>query len=442
MVNVIYFVKGRKITMNNLKQTDIEKNGKMILDLVKEVIDETGPRLPCSEEEKRGAAKFAEQVTRETGLETKTEGFKCAPVASIGFIPVLGYLGYAGTVLFYLSPIASFIISICLLLYAVLQIFTYTGVLDILFKKKPSQNVYATLEPKSGVVDRTILLSGHLDSSWCWQLSAINPNTMMMKTIIGVISIAGVALVSLIAMCKGATSFMFWTTDIVDVQAKTITNVGHLIMYILPIFAVPGCYWLSQYLTWDKKVASPGAMDNLTGCELGLSVVKYYKEHMDELPENTRLMCAGLGCEEAGLKGSEAFTKAHKADFNEHYYSINLDSFRDYDHFNAIKGDTWLFTKFDKDLTTIAIDTMKEIGVPNPGAIENPVGGCDSTPFKRAGVKTITIAAQDPRPTNYYHTYNDTVEGLNIPTLEKSFELVVKMVPKVVEYDKNPKEQV
>ena len=421
-----------------MKETEIKQNAENILNLVKEVIDETGPRLPGSEEEKRGAAKFAEQITRETGLETTTEPFKMAPVASIGFIPVLGYLGYLSLILFYLTPIASFILALGLLIYAILQIFTYTGVLDFLFKKHPSQNVYATLEPNSGKVDRTILLSGHLDSSWCWQLSAINPNTMMVKTIIGVISVATIALVSLIAICNGALSFMFWAQPggILDVDEKKIANFGYLIMYIIPIFAVPGCYWLSQYLTWDKKKASPGAMDNLTGCELGLAVVKYYKNHPEELPENTRLICAGLGCEEAGLKGSEAFTKAHKADFDAHYYNINLDSFRDYEHFNAIKGDTWLFSKFDKDLVNITFEALQEIGVPNPGIIENPVGGCDSTPFVRAGVKTVTIAAQDPRPTNYYHTYNDTVEGLNLPTLEKGFELIVKMVPKVVEYDK------
>ena len=419
-----------------MKEQDIKQNGKMVLGLVKEVIDETGPRLPGSEEEKRGAEKFAEQITRETGLAPTTEGFKMAPIASIGFIPVLGYVGYAAAVLFYLTPIAGLIIAALAFVYAILQIFTYTGVLDFLFKKKPSQNVYATLEPKSGIVDRTILLSGHLDSSWCWQLSAINANTMMIKTIIGVLSIGGVALVSLIAVCNGALSFMFWTTNIIDASAKTIKNVGYLLMYIVPIFAVPGCYWLSQYLTWDKKKASPGAMDNLTGCELALATVKYYKEHMNELPENTRLICAGLGCEEAGLKGSIAFCKAHKQDFNEHYYSLNLDSFRDYDHFNAVKGDTWLFSKFDKDLVNLTVETMKELDLPTPGIIENPVGGCDSTPLYRAGVKTVTIAAQDPRPTNYYHTYNDTVEGLNLETLEKGFELIVKLVPKVVELDK------
>ena len=419
-----------------MKESEIKKSSQDVLNRIKEIIDETGPRLPGTEEEKRGAEKFAEQITRETGLETKSDPFKMAPVASIGFIPVLGYLGYGAALLFYLSPIASLILAVGLLLYAVLQIFTYTGVLDILFKKHPSQNIYATLEPKSGVVDRTILLSGHLDSSWCWQLSALNPNTMAVKTALGVASIGAIALVSLIAVCNGALSFWFWTDGIIDTTAKTIKNVGYLIMYLVPIFAVPGCYWLSQYLTWNKEKASPGAMDNLTGCELALETVKYYKNHMDELPENTRLICAGLGCEEAGLKGSLAFCKAHKADFNEHYYNINLDSFRDYDHFNAIKGDTWLFSKFDKDLINMTVETMKEIDIPTPGIIPNPVGGCDSTPFARAKVKTVTIAAQDPRPTNYYHTYNDTVEGLNLPTLEKGVELVVKLVPKVVEFDK------
>ncbi len=112
-----------------MKDAEIKQNAQLILDNVKEIIDETGPRLPGTEEEKRGAEKFAEQVKRDVGLDTTTEHFKMAPVASIGFIPVLGYLGYVSAVLFYLSPIASFIMAALLLIYAGLQIFTYTGVL-------------------------------------------------------------------------------------------------------------------------------------------------------------------------------------------------------------------------------------------------------------------------------------------------------------------------
>lgn len=422
-----------------MKEDAVKQNGKLVYDLIKEVVDEVGPRLPGTEEEKKGAELFAKQIKREIGLETKTEPFKMAPVASIGFVPVLGYLGYVATVLFYLSPIVSMILALGLFVFAILQIFTYTGVLDFLFKKYPSQNVYATLEPTSGQVDRTIMLSGHIDSSWCWNLSLQNPKTMMLKTILGVVSIGMVALVSLIAVCNHAFSFTFWTEAIIDKSNNSIANIGYLIMYLVPILAVPGCYWLSQYLTWDKKKASPGAMDNLSGCEIALAVVKYYKENPDELPENTRLIVAGLGCEEAGLKGSLAFCQAHKADFNEHFYSLNLDSFRDDEYFAAVKGDTWLMSHFDKDLVDLTVESMKECGIEKPGVIENPVGGCDSTPLYRAGVKTVTICAQNPVPTSYYHTINDTVEGLSMYSLEKGFEVVTKLVPKVVELDKKNK---
>ena len=52
----------------------------------------------------------------------------------------------------------------------------------------------------------------------------------------------------------------------------------------------------------------------------------------------------------------------------------------------------------------------------------------DSTAFAKAGIKTITLNAQDPRPTDYYHTTNDGMDNLNIDTLEKGFDVVVELI--------------
>ena len=60
--------------------------------------------------------------------------------------------------------------------------------------------------------------------------------------------------------------------------------------------------------------------------------------------------------------------------------------------------------------------------------IENPVGGSDSTAFARAGFKTVTINAQDPRPTDYYHTTKDGLDNLRIDTLEKGYEVVKELI--------------
>ena len=141
---------------------------------------------------------------------------------------------------------------------------------------------------------------------------------------------------------------------------------------------------------------------------------------------------------EAGLKGSTAFVKRHKKDawFNETLYNVNLDSFRDDNNFNAVKADLWLGTYFDKDLINMSCEAMKDAGL-KPHIIFNPAGGCDSTPFCKAKIKTVTLNAQVPTITDYYHTPNDTVEGLSMFSLEKAIETVINLIPKIDKYEKN-----
>lgn len=76
-----------------------------------------------------------------------------------------------------------------------------------------------------------------------------------------------------------------------------------------------------------------------------------------------------------------------------------------------------------------------------PGVILNPAGGCDSTPFIRAGIRTVTLCAQNPTTTDYYHTYNDTVENLDKSVLDDSFEMIVNVVNATAEFDAEKNEK-
>ena len=125
-------------------------HGQKMYDLVKEVIDVTGPRLPGSEEEKQGAKIIADQIQRELGASPRTETFKTPRHACISAIPWLGWGAFIAFAGFYLSPIASLAISAFLLLFALTHIFYYSHLLDPLFPKDQSQNVYAVIPPKSG----------------------------------------------------------------------------------------------------------------------------------------------------------------------------------------------------------------------------------------------------------------------------------------------------
>lgn len=409
--------------------TTAKIGAKMIFDFCKEIIDKHGPRLPGSDEEKAAQADIAKIMEEATGVKPTVEKFTLAPRASIGAIPYLGYAGFIALVLYYIHPIASLIVSLCTLLFAIVQVFTYKGWFDKLFKQEESCNVYSVIDGK-GEIDHTIVFSGHADSSWLWQMAAKNPKTMILRTVYGVVGVVAIIIGSLLRL--------------VVVPRLTLSPVGNtpmtaldIALYIIPLLFIPGIYSLCIYLSHDKTKASPGAMDNLTGVGASIFMGKYFKENPDKLPDNCRIIIASLGSEEAGLKGSEAFMKAHAGDKDLliNPYFFNIDSLRDYEHFNAVKGDSWLMSKFDDDMKNMLVKAFENAGV-KPNIIVNPVGGCDSTPICRAGYKTITFAAQKPDVTDYYHTYRDTCDGLDMNTLEKSVDIIIDVTEQIHEHQK------
>lgn len=404
-----------------------QQGAKMIFDFCKVIIDKHGPRLPGSAEEKAAQKDIAAIMENATGVTPKIEKFMLAPRASIGAIPYLGYAGFVALALYYIHPVLSFIVSLCTLLFAVVQVFTYKGWFDRFFKQEESCNVYSVMDGK-GPIDHTIVFSGHADSSWLWQMAAKNPKTMILRTVYGVVGVVSIIIGSLLRFFAG-----MWSV----VKPEDLSAGYYIFLLITPLLFIPGIYSLCIYLTHDKKKASPGAMDNLTGVGASIFMGKYFKDNPEKLPDNCRVIIASLGSEEAGLKGSEAFMKAHAGDekllINPYFF--NIDSLRDYEHFNAVKGDSWLMSKFDDDMKNMLVKAFENAGV-KPNIIVNPVGGCDSTPICRAGYKTITFAAQKPDVTDYYHTYRDTCDGLDMNTLEKSVDIIIDVTEQIHEHHK------
>lgn len=407
--------------------TTAKTGAKFIFDFCKTIIDKHGPRLPGSEEEKAAQADIAKIMETATGVKPTVEKFTLAPRASIGAIPYLGYAGFIALALYYIHPVPAFIVSLCTLIFAVVQVFTYKGWFDKLCKQEESCNVYSVMDGK-GEIDHTIVFSGHADSSWLWQMAAKNPKTMILRTVLGVVGVVSIIIGSLLRFIFG-----MWSV----VKPDDMGTPFYLFLLITPLLFIYGLYSLCIYLSHDKKKASPGAMDNLTGVGASILMGKYFKENPDKLPDNCRVIIASLGSEEAGLKGSEAFMKAHAGDKNLliNPYFFNIDSLRDYDHFNAVKGDSWLMSKFDDDMKNMLVKAFENAGV-KPNIIVNPVGGCDSTPICRAGYKTITFAAQKPDVTDYYHTYRDTCDGLDMNTLEKSVDIILDVTEQIHEHHK------
>lgn len=390
---------------------------------IKRIVDAVGPRLPGSAAERKGAELIAEEFTKVSGSKAILEEFLVRPLCAIGAIPILGYIIALSPILFLIFPIGAIIAVAFALIFAVLQVFTYSNVLSFLFPKKLSQNVYSIIEPASGQTDYTIVFAGHMDSSWNWNLALKKPTLMWVKLPYGVLG-GVVTLILALFKVLGQNQIISWWSDWYG-------------LLIIPF--IPGFWFVCNFLSYDIKKASPGAMDDLSGVAANLQIVRDLKAHPDRIPKNCRIILLGTGSEEAGIFGSKEFAERHENDLLKNSWVICVDGVSDFEHFHIIDGDTWLFTKYDEDLCQMSAQSMKEVGVIPGTRQKNPVGGTDGGSFCRKGIRTVTLLAQNPIASDYYHTKNDRPERLDIRAMDKMNEVLALLIKKIDLHEKNTK---
>ncbi len=438
---------------------ELRKYAQEAYEHVEYIANEIGPRTPGTEGEKKLHDHMSGKL-KDLGLNPKTEKFIFAPFASIGGLPYAGWGGIIITILTilgivignanllglaYEAGIASMAIHFLATAYTVLlwtwivcSIFKYKTWFDWCFKQEISHNTYAELLPDDGGYDYTIFLSGHTDTSWTLKHSAIksklNPAFIYIKIGIGAISTALASLIAIV--CFVLNAICVFSPDFGNVDCIEVYQLMSLIAMFSAPFLMVGAFLLTLYRERNPRVASPGAMDNATGIALAYEIVKYFKENPDRMPKRCRIVDMNCGAEEAGLRGSLAFVRNHKNDgMLDNAYHINIDSVADKDYFEVIHGDAWLCPHFDRGLEKMFFDAMKEAGIEKPGNMSNPVGGCDSTPFMKAGVKSITFAAQNPIMSNYYHTLYDVPERFDADVVGLGMDVVLRVIDKIAEHE-------
>ncbi len=424
------------------------KYAEVAYDIVKDAAYKIGSRLPGSEGERKFAAYMGDKL-RELGIEPKTEEFAVSPRSSIGGIPYAGWFGLimSGLVYFALGINSIWfgmaLAGVVVLLWLVLGVFLYKPWFDMFFRQKISQNTYGELLPEDGKYDYTIILSGHTDTSWTWRHSE-HAYKYRDKPILGLLTtygkvgfgaicvffLIGVS-IAMSVIIGGGYMQADWAGQIL--MSKSFYNF-QIAMHFLPVITAIGSCFVIMWNDPHEENASRGAMDNATGCALSYAVTKYFKENPDKMPKNCRIIDFNCGSEEAGLRGSMAFAAEHKNDdMLKNAWNINIDSVADKDYFEVVIQDDWQFTRFDTDMEKMFKDTFNELGIESKtnGCIHNPVGGCDSTPMTKAGVKSVTFAAQNPVLTYYYHTWRDMPDRFELETVGNGFDVLLGVIDKI-----------
>ena len=418
-------------------------------EIVEHAAKKIGSRLPGSDGEKEYAAYMGDKL-RSIGIEPVREEFAVSPRASIGGIPYAGYLGLIMSALVYVALHLSAVwygmalASVVCWVWLILSVFLYKTWFDMFFKQEISQHTYGELLPPDGKYDYTIILSGHTDTSWCWRHSAHASKFKKTKPAMGLVATfakVGFGVICFLFLTAVSIAMTVISSGVYfgEVWALKTANSASFAnflfaMHFLPVVTAIGCMFVVMWADPNPRNASRGAMDNATGCALSFAVTKYFHDHPEKMPKNCRIIDFNCGSEEAGLRGSIAFTREHKGEpILENTWNINIDSVADKDFFEVVIKDDWQFCRFDTDLEKMFKDTFNELGIVSKtnGCIHNPVGGCDSTPMTKAGMKSVTFAAQDPTLTYYYHTWHDVPERFELETVGDGFDVILGVIDKI-----------
>ena len=184
-----------------------------------------------------------------------------------------------------------------------------------------------------------------------------------------------------------------------------------------------GLYWMVNY-----KRPVDGANDNLSGCYMGIAILKALKDEGIEF-ENTEIGVVLTGSEEAGLRGSKAFAKANKEMLNDGVETVfvSLDTIRELEFAKIYDKDMTGMVKNDRRVAELLQSAAKTVGIEVPiGTIE--LGSTDAAAMSQAGVPASAFTAMDPTPARYYHTRLDTADNLSAQAIDTGVKIALETI--------------
>lgn len=378
-------------------------------------VSKHGPRPVGSEAEKNAQLDMLSEL--ETSCDSVArEEFKCSDKAFMSWVPIGAVLLIISAAMFTLGlPIVSLALSAITLFFVLAEFIFYKPVLDIFFPKKTSGNVIG-VRKATGETQKRIIFSGHTDSAYEWTYTYHGGHNAVLAIILTavlaiLVGIGG----SIYAIVTGADSIV-WTSD----------NLAMKILAVVTYVTVPVLVAALFFTNYKRPVL--GANDNLSGCFVSAAVMKFLAAN-DIRFENTEVVAALVGGEEAGLRGSKAFMKAHAAEYKDEKdvqtIFISLDTLREHEFMAIYDKDMTGTVKNDKKVAALLQNSAKVIGYDVPvKAIE--LGATDAAAASQAGIPAAAFTAMDPSPARYYHTRLDTEENLDPKTLEISLKLALE----------------
>jgi len=408
-------------------------------EIIKRIIEECGPRMPCSSQEAQSAEIIKKELEK-TCDDVALESFSCNPRAFLGFIKIDILLVLTSFLAFFLIPLnltnywgyimtfLSFSLNLIAFLILWNEFFNYNEFIDPLFKSKESQNVVGRIHPKDET-KRVLIFSGHHDSALEFNLLT------RLKLGYPVLFLLGIIIM------------IIWLITSIIIVLLILVNLFYyelFIVFILTIFVIgiPAFIGLFFFVSFgDKANTVPGAVDNLSAVAIVLAVGKILKKNKEIVPKNTEIRLISFGCEEAGLRGAFRYVSAHFNELKKYEAEcVNMDAIQSKDYISIIDFEPSTRTKHSDVMVRKLIEAAKsanikvnESALGGSGKIEKIIGqitgGTDATAFSKAGVKAANISAMDiKKMLQFYHQPTDTFDKIEKEALERVLKICIAYI--------------
>lgn len=385
-----------------------------MIDEITYICEKFEKRAPGSYGEQQACEYCAEEMKKLGCDRVYVEEFKENPGSFFGWIYFTITLCFMALVSYIIGiPALSIVFIVLGLLICVLQFGLYKKAVDMCFKEKIGHNATGFKKP-TGEVKRRIIFNGHPDAAWEWpfkyKFKYIGFDIHMIVCFIGAFYMLGVS----IANVAGAFDN--------NIPLGLRMGLGALVF-------VP--FWFGLYFMWNSKKIVDGANDNLSGCYIGMAILKALQDEGIEL-ENTEIGVVLSGSEEAGLRGAKAWCEAHKDEFNDvPTFVYSYDTIAQSEHLSVNYRDLNGTVKTDKEVGDLFYEACEELGIACGKGMVPPLGGAtDSAAFAQAGMRSTGITALNHALPDFYHTRLDTPAALNKTCLADCFAASVKVLEK------------
>lgn len=399
------------------------QSAQFMCDEIAHICNDMPKRDPGSVGEKMACEYMADYLKNDCGCErADVESFKENPNAFFGWIYFTITFVLAGMVLFFFMPIVGAAITALGFVILFVQFGLYKKLVDKFFPEKTGHSVTA-IKKCTGEVKGRVFFNGHPDAVWNWPVNNKFGGTAhvahLVTSVVSGLIVLGLNIAAAVKTgCRPVTDYTI--AGYTSLYTPVLFWMGIAILVMVPCL-------VGMYFMWDENTITDGANDNLTGCYMGIAILKAMKEQGIEL-EHTEVGVIISGSEEAGLRGAMAWCEAHKGEFDDvPTWIYSYDTIHESRFLGVNYRDLNGTVKSDKEVSDSFITAANELGIKCTKTWVPPFGGAtDNAAFNKAGFSSTGITALDHNLQDYYHTMRDTADNLNPECLADCYAISVR----------------